>query len=158
MTEILVLGIGTRLWSDEGVGPAIVERLSCEPDWTDVEVLDGGTQGLYLLPLLQTARHLLVFDAVDFGAPPGAVRVLRDGEIPSHFGHRPLSLHQTAFTDVLAAAELTGQAPARVTLVGIQFERIEGWCEPMSEIVLAAIPQAIALGAQEIASWKARRT
>lgn len=154
MTEILVLGIGNRMWQDEGIGPAIIDELTLQPSWNDVELVDGGTQGLYLLPLVQSARRLLVFDAVDFGEPPGTVRVLRDAEIPNHFGHRPLSLHQTAFTDVLAAADLTGSGPARITLVGIQYERIDGWCEPMSESVLAAVPQAVAAAAQELASWK----
>jgi Ni,Fe-hydrogenase maturation factor len=36
----------------------------------EVHVLDGGTQGLYLLPFLEGTRNLLVFDAVDYGLPP----------------------------------------------------------------------------------------
>jgi len=41
---------------------------------TTLVVLDGGTQGLYLLPFLEEARYLIVFDAVDYGKNAG-----RDG-------------------------------------------------------------------------------
>ena len=150
-----VLGIGNRLWADEGFGPAVVDRLTEEsllPD--DVEALDGGTLGLYLLPNVQQARRLLVFDAVDFGRAPGEIVVLRNAEIPAFFGQRPLSLHQTGFTDVLAAAELTGEVPETITLIGVQPESIDDWGGSLTPVVSAAIPRAIALGLAELTAWQ----
>lgn len=152
--QTVVLGVGNLLWGDEGFGPRTVARLAesgAAP--ADVEVLDGGTQGLYLLPIVQAARRLLVFDCVDFGAAPGHIVVLRDGEIPAFFGQRPLSLHQTAFTDVLAAAELTGSMPEAVTLVGVQLEDIEAWGGDLTPGVAGAIDEAIRLGLGELAAW-----
>ena len=64
----LILGIGNVLWADEGFGVRCVEHLADR--WSfgpDVTVLDGGTQGLYLLPFLEEADALIVFDAVDYG-------------------------------------------------------------------------------------------
>ena len=49
--ETLVLGIGNVLWADEGFGIRAVEALHARysfPD--DVRVMDGGTQGIFLLP------------------------------------------------------------------------------------------------------------
>lgn len=153
----VVLGIGNRLWADEGFGPAVAERLQAHADLpAGVEVLDGGTLGLYLLPHVQAARRLLVFDAVDFGHAPGRVVVLRDAEIPAFFGQRPLSLHQTGFTDVLAAAQLTGAAPAAITLVGAQPERIDDWGGGLTDTMTAAIPRAIDIGLAELAAWHAQ--
>lgn len=154
MSDVLVLGIGNTLWADEGVGPAIVDVLAGSPEWNGVELVDGGTRGLYLLPYLQAAKSILVFDAVDFNDPPGSVAVLRDDDIPAYFGQRPLSLHQTSFMDVLAAAELTGYKPQRISLVGIQYHDINDWCGPLSPAVKAAMPTAIALGKRELQSWK----
>ena len=155
-TDILVLGVGNVLWADEGFGPAAVARLLAAGSLpAGVEALDGGTQGLYLLPLIQSARRLLVFDAVDFGREPGQVVVLRDTEIPVFFGQRPMSLHQTAFTDVLAAAELTGKMPEKVTLVGMQLANIDDWGGGLTPAVAGAMDEAIRIGLNELAAWAA---
>lgn len=156
---VTILGIGNRLWADEGFGPALVDRLQARADLpAGVEVFDGGTLGLYLLPQVQAARRLLVFDAVDFGRAPGELVVLRDAEIPAFFGQRPLSLHQTGFTDVLAAAQLTGEAPEAITLVGVQPERIDDWGGGLTDTVAAAIPRAIDIGLAELAAWQTEGT
>jgi len=152
----VVLGVGNVLWADEGFGPRTVARMTEEGSVPDgVEAIDGGTQGIYLLPLVQGARRLLVFDAVDFGREPGQIVVLRDGEIPVFFGQRPLSLHQTAFTDVLAAAELTGKMPEKVTLVGVQLENIDDWGGGLTPTVAGAMGEAIRIGLGELAAWAA---
>ncbi len=155
MGRTVLLGIGNLLWSDEGFGPRVVARMREDdslPD--DVDIVDGGTQGLYLLPLVQDAERLIVFDAVDFGQPPGAMIVLRDTAIPAFFGQRPLSLHQTGFTDVLAAADLTGRTPRAITLIGVQYADIDTWGGGLSHAVAAAIDPAIAAGRHELHSWK----
>lgn len=155
MKKTVLLGIGNVLWADEGFGPQVVARIKEQQAAPpEVDVVDGGTQGLYLLPLIQDTARMVVFDAVDFGKAPGAIVVLRDGEIPAFFGQRPLSLHQTAFNDVLAAAALTGALPAAVTLIGVQFDNIDTWGGGLSAAVAAAIAPAIELGCRELDSWK----
>lgn len=153
----VLLGIGNLLWADEGFGPRVVERIEArgDIDWpAGVEVVDGGTQGLYLLPLVQEAARMIVFDAVDFGRPPGEMVILRDGEIPAFFGQRPLSLHQTGFTDVLAAAELTGRKPGAITLIGVQYADIDTWGGTLSPAIAAALDPAIAAGRRELQAWE----
>lgn len=87
--RVLVLGIGNVLWADEGFGVRCVEVMAetrAVPD--NVKLLDGGTQGLYLLPFLEEADALIVFDAIDFGLEPGEMRVLRDDDVPAFMGAR----------------------------------------------------------------------
>ena len=51
--NILVLGLGNILLSDEGVGVRIVEALDASHELPDgVEVLDGGTSGMDLLDMV----------------------------------------------------------------------------------------------------------
>jgi hydrogenase maturation protease len=153
--QTILLGIGNTLWADEGFGPQVIARMQEAGDLpAQVDLVDGGTQGLYLLPLVQDAARLIVFDAVDFNRPPGAMVVLRDDEIPAFFGQRPLSLHQTGFTDVLAAAELTGRRPHAITLIGVQYANIDTWGGGLSPAVAAAIEPAIAASRRELQSWK----
>ena len=104
--SILVLGIGNVLWADEGFGVRAVEALHQRYTFAEaVTVMDGGTQGLYLLPYVQSCECLLVIDAIDYGLAPGSVHVVRDDAVPSFMGAKKMSLHQTGFQEVLAATE-----------------------------------------------------
>lgn len=156
MAATLVLGIGNLLWGDDGFGVTAATRLAGHPGLpAGVAVVDGGTQGLYLLPLVQEAENLLVLDSVDFGAPPGTVTVLRDDDIPRFFGQRPLSLHQTAFTDVLFAAELTAARPGRITLIGAQYENLDLWGGSLTAPLVAALDPVVELALAELSAWAA---
>lgn len=151
----VLLGIGNILWADEGFGPRVIARMKERNNLpADIEIIDGGTQGLYLLPLVQDAKRMIVFDAIDFGQPPGTLMVLRDDEIPAFFGQRPLSLHQTSFTDVLAAAELTGKKPQAITLIGVQYANIDTWGGGLSAAVAATLDPAIEAGLRELQAWE----
>ncbi len=152
--RVLVLGIGNVLWADEGFGVRCVEEMAERCALPDrVRLLDGGTQGLYLLPFLEEADALLVFDAIDFGLPPGTLRVLRDGDVPAFMGAKKMSLHQTGFQDVLATAQFTGGCPARLTLIGCQPVELEDYGGGLRPAVAAQIGPAIAEAVAELTRW-----
>lgn len=153
---ILVLGIGNLLWADEGFGVRCVERLHEEwelGDGDEVRVMDGGTQGLYLVPYVTESRRVLVFDAVDFAAPPASLHVVRGEEVPAVMGAHAMSLHQMGFQDVLAAAELLGKAPEAITLVGVQPVQLEDFGSGLTPPVAARIEDAIAVAIAELRAW-----
>jgi len=143
--QALILGIGNVLWADEGFGVRAVEtfneRYRC-PD--NISVMDGGTRGMALLPFVQDCDLLVIFDAVDFGLEPGTLRILRDSEVPAFLGAKKMSLHQTGFQEVLALAELTGEMPAHLLLIGVQPELIEDYGGGLTNAVAARIEPAIA--------------
>ncbi len=117
----LILGIGNVLWADEGFGVRCVETMA--QSWAfdeHVKLLDGGTQGLYLLPFLEEADILLVFDAIDYGLTPGTMKVIEGDEVPAFMGAKKMSLHQTGFQDVIATAQLMGYCPDTLILIGCQ--------------------------------------
>ena len=64
-TPLLVLGLGNVLLEDDGVGAAAVafllDRYEAPPG---VQVLDGGTLGLSLLPYLDAADAVILVDDV----------------------------------------------------------------------------------------------
>jgi hydrogenase maturation protease len=59
--------------------------------------VDGGTQGLLLLPYVEEADRLILFDAIDFGLTPGTLKVYRDDAVPAYLTAKKMSLHQTGF-------------------------------------------------------------
>jgi hydrogenase maturation protease len=143
--RVLILGIGNLLWADDGFGVRCVEILSARHAFDDqVHLLDGGTQGIYLVNLLEGVEHLIIFDAIDYGLPPGTLKVVRDDEVPRFLGAKKMSLHQVGFQDVLAMAELLGQLPPNMLLIGVQPERLEDYGGSLSDSVKAMIEPALA--------------
>ena len=63
MNEILILGLGNLVLKDEGIGIHVVQKLQSQQIPTGVDVLDGGTGGLFLIGTLQQYKHLILIDA-----------------------------------------------------------------------------------------------
>lgn len=154
--RILVLGIGNILWADEGFGVRCVEALNAGWEFPpQVELMDGGTQGLYLLPYVQEADCLLVFDAVDYSDPPGTLREVVGDQVPRFMGVKKMSLHQTGFQEVLMAAELTDKLPSELVLIGVQPEELEDYGGSLRDVVKAQMPAALELAFSWLARWGA---
>jgi len=149
----VVLGLGNVLWADEGFGVRAVEALHAGYAMAPgVEIVDGGTQGFALMDYVASARRLLILDAIDFGLPPGRLKVLRDAEVPA-WGSAKLSPHQTGFEELLAVAELRGTAPESVVLIGVQPEQLDDFGGSLRPAVKARIPEAVAAAVRELSAW-----
>lgn len=116
----LILGIGNTLMNDDALGVRAVESLLQRYRFPEgVAVVDGGTLGLDLLPLLEGVRRLLIVDAIDMGALPGTLFRLVGDEVPCAFAGK-LSVHQMGVQDLLAVAELQGNVPEELVVWGVQ--------------------------------------
>lgn len=154
--KILVLGIGNILWADEGFGVRALEvfhNLYRVPD--NVSLLDGGTQGLYLVQFVQEADFLLVFDAIDYGLKPGTLKIVEGDEVPKFTGAKKMSLHQTGFQEVLSAADLLGDYPEKLALIGCQPEDLEDWGGPLTQPVREQLVHAAEVAAAILEQWGA---
>ncbi|MDO6460942.1 HyaD/HybD family hydrogenase maturation endopeptidase [Granulosicoccaceae sp. 1_MG-2023] len=143
-TRVLILGIGNVLWADEGFGVRTVEALNARYRFGDnVKLMDGGTQGIYLIQHVQEADILLVFDAIDYGLAPGTMKLIKDDQVPAFMGAKKMSLHQTGFQEVLSTSMLTGHYPQHLLLVGVQPVELEDYGGSLREPVKAQIGPAI---------------
>ncbi|OUD14345.1 HyaD/HybD family hydrogenase maturation endopeptidase [Thioflexithrix psekupsensis] len=152
--HILILGIGNLLWADEGFGVRLVNLLHQRYvfPW-HVTLMDGGTQGMYLLPHIQIASHLLILDAIDYGLDPGTLKIVKNADVPQFMGVKKMSLHQTGFQEVLAAAVLTGKCPQHLALIGIQPELLEDYGGSLTFTVKAQMDNAITACLHLLAEW-----
>jgi hydrogenase maturation protease len=154
---IVVLGIGNVLWADEGFGVRCVEALQQHWDFAPhVRLVDGGTQGLYLIQHVQAARQLLIFDAIDYGLVPGTLKLIENDDVPRFMGAKKMSLHQTGFQEVLTLAQLTEQFPEDVLLIGCQPEELEDYGGSLRPTVKLAMEDALALGVERLRQWGAQ--
>jgi len=139
---LLVLGIGNPLLADDGLGLALLKAL--RPEFEDdprVEFVDGGTQGMLLVRLLEGRRALLLLDAVQRGARSGRVHVEEKPERMAF--ERELGAHGGNATELLASARILNILPERVVLVGIEPAEIRTRME-LSPTVRRALPAALA--------------
>jgi hydrogenase maturation protease len=143
-TRVLVLGIGNLLWADEGFGVRAVEAFQQRYHTPDhVRVMDGGTQGVYLVQEVREAELLVVFDAIDYGLPPGTLKLIEGEAVPKYLGVKKVSLHQTGFQEVLALAEMLGDYPRHLLLIGVQPEQIDDYGGSLRPKVKAQIEPAL---------------
>jgi len=142
--RVLILGIGNVLWADEGFGVRAVEAFNERYQVPDnVRLMDGGTQGIYLVPHVQECDVLVVFDAIDYGLAPGTLKVIRDKDVPSFMGAKKMSLHQTGFQEVLAMSEMLGHCPQQLLLIGVQPEELEDYGGSLRDSVRAQLEPAL---------------
>jgi hydrogenase maturation protease len=150
--NILVLGIGNLLMTDDGIGVRVVQLLGERYRFPErVTILEGGTLGLDLLPSLENVQRLVIVDALDIGAAPGTLVRLSGGEIPPALETR-LSPHQIGLKELLTVASLLGQAPGDTVLWGVQPESIE-MALRLSPPVEAQLEPLAGKVLEELAAW-----
>ncbi|MEJ8815647.1 HyaD/HybD family hydrogenase maturation endopeptidase [Variovorax ureilyticus] len=155
--SVCVLGIGNVLWADEGFGVRCVEALQQRYEFAPhVSLIDGGTQGLYLIQHVQQARRLLIFDAIDYSLAPGTLKLVENDDVPRFMGAKKMSLHQTGFQEVLLLAQLTQRYPEELLLIGCQPEELEDYGGSLRPSVKQAMEDALALGVDALRRWGAR--
>lgn len=116
---LTVLCLGNLLLADEGVSLHILSRLRDVPLPAGVQLIDGGTGGVDLLPYLEESAQVLVVDAADMRLPPGEYRVFTPDQVRDLDPSESLSLHETGILGVVALAQTLGRC-APVRIVGIQ--------------------------------------
>ncbi|HWA55963.1 MAG TPA: HyaD/HybD family hydrogenase maturation endopeptidase [Gemmatimonadales bacterium] len=151
-TRTLVVGLGNPLMADDGVGLAILEALRDGYDLpSSVTLSDGGTWGMMLLPSIEDAEELLLLDAVRAGSPAGTLTQLGRDQLPLYFSHK-ISPHQIDLKEVLAVADLRGNLPARLTVIGVEPEAVL-MRHSLSPGVAARVGDAVQAAVRQLAAW-----
>ncbi len=153
MTRDVVIGLGNPIMGDDALGIAALERLRAE--WAlppDLELVDGGTWGMTLLPLVESAERVLFLDAIRYGdVPLGGEIVLRGDEIPRQLSHK-VSPHQIDLREVLALAEFRGRLPVELVAVGLQTTTYE-LGDPMSPAVERNVDRVVEMAVDQLRAW-----
>lgn len=152
--KTLILGIGNILWADEGFGVRCVEAMDTKYSFGEnVELMDGGTQGIYIVHHVQDADNLIVFDAIDYGLEAGEMKIIENEDVPAFMGAKKMSLHQTGFQEVLATAQLMGEYPERLVLIGVQPDVLDDYGGSLTPKVNSQIEPALAKALEFLDEW-----
>jgi len=147
--QILVLGVGNLLLTDEGVGIRVTERLNELYEFPEnVSVLDGGVLGLSLLGVISEADHLIVVDAVKNGREPGSLYRLEGDQVPRRILAKN-SLHQVDFLETLASCEALDKVPETVIL-GVEPQDIENLSIELTKVVKEKVDALVDMVLKEL--------
>ena len=152
--HIVILGVGNLLMSDDGIGPHAAQALaSCPP--LGVCVADVGTDFLSALSFLETARRVLVIDAVRAGGAPGAIYRLTESDM----AQQPTGSAPSHFLNLLEARRLLSpdSPPIEISILGVEPAVIDYGME-LSPAVAAALPQVLKMARNMAARWQNRET
>ena len=139
----MILGVGSPLMGDDAIGVLVIEQLRERSDLpARVDVIDGGTDGVGLVPVMEAYRRVILIDAVPMAQPPGTIRRFTWDEVQAAGHERALSLHQSNLADALLLAEALDMLPEEVVIYGIQPQNMN-WDDPLSAPVARALPELL---------------
>jgi hydrogenase maturation protease len=151
--QAVVIGIGNVVRTDDGLGVHAIRRLrerrKCAED---VELIEGGTAGLLLLPHIADAHRVLIIDAINIGARAGTLVRLARGEGAFASGMTP---HDVGLADLLDAARLTAAWPEELVLHGAQ-PRSTAFGTELTPPVAAALDGLVDAIEAELTLWRSQ--
>ena len=140
--DTLIIGLGNPLRGDDGVGIRVAQALAEQTLPAGIEIMDGGTQGLGLVSLLEGQQRVILIDAADIGQSPGqfARFTLEEVDLPGQ--DEALSIHDAGLRDALLLASALDILPDELVIFGVQPASIE-WDSSLSPQVEATLPDLI---------------
>jgi hydrogenase maturation protease len=143
--ETLILGVGNPLRRDDGIGPEVIRLLVEKRDSyklnADIDLVDGGTDGLGLIEYLKDYKKVIIVDAVEMQLSPGTVKIFTPKEAVISINTDSLSTHGFGIAELIKlAAEL--DINPELVIVGVQPKDV-GFGERLSDAVEATVDGVI---------------
>ena len=142
MKDVLILGIGNILHKDDGIGVYVVNHIlesgMSVPE--DADIVDGGTAGHDLIPLMKGYKKIIIVDALKANDVPGSVYRFS----PDHLdcGKKLFSFHDFGIREILQSLRIMGENPV-VEIIGIVPEDIDTLDIGISDSLRESLPQVV---------------
>lgn len=162
-SRFTVLAVGNPIMGDDGIGLEILAGLQAlvpqRPAWQaamakgELSLIEGGTNGMELVPVVQEAERLLILDSIapGNGRQPGQALHMSGDHVPRLLSMK-MSPHQVGLLDVLSSARLTGKEPAVLEVVGVVSEKVDLQLG-LTATAASGIKPAVGYAAQILDSW-----
>ncbi len=141
--DVLVIGLGSPIMSDDAIGLVVSDRIEAM-GLKNVKTLQEAIGGLDIIPVLWGYKHAIIVDAIQtHDQEPGTIMIFD----PEDFA--PTITNASAHDFNLATAMKIGrdmepeQMPDKVTFIAIEVEDIQTVHEGMTEKVEAAVDSAV---------------
>jgi hydrogenase maturation protease len=124
--DVVVIGLGNVLLSDEGIGVHIVKKLTrLKRKYPAVEFIEAGSGGLTLLHLIANRKKAIIIDCAKMGEKPGTMRKFTPEDVQSIKKLSNYSLHEQDILRVINLSRQLGECPNEIVFFGIEPETLE---------------------------------
>lgn len=138
---IMVIGVGNVIQMDDGAGIHTLRELEKLPMPEEVELFDGGTLGIDLMPWIEGREKLIFIDSVKADMEPGTLFKFTPDDL--NYDEAPkTSVHQIGLIESLQMISIIGKAPEKIVIFGIQPDIID-WGEELTPSISKAIPKLV---------------
>jgi len=121
MNDMVVIGLGSPLMSDEGVGVHLIRKLSTlDRKWPGVDFLDLGTAGARILHAIAGRKKAVFIDAAFMDKTPGTILRFTPEDVHSEKKLPRMSLHEGDLLQFLDLSRRLGECPKDIVIFGIQ--------------------------------------
>jgi len=119
MKKTLVIGVGSILRGDDGVGAEVVNRLGKEKLSQNIKLEYADVSGLDLLKYFPGFERVIIIDAADMKENAGVVKIFKSSQINNKNFNDAVSTHGVSLLDTLALAKKL-DILSEIIIVGVQ--------------------------------------
>lgn len=150
--RIKIIAIGNPLMGDDGVGPAVIERMREMELPANVTLVNSGADPLDATVHLLDADKAIIIDAAAMNRAPGHIEMLSPENLQAREAddRAPCSTHIYGLTEGLQLAKAVGFDP-EIRIIGVQ-PLSTAPSEGLSPEVSSCIPDVINLVLEEVAT------
>jgi hydrogenase maturation protease len=124
--DVVVIGLGNLLLSDEGIGIHLIRRLSERQDkFPLVEFIDAGTGGMNVLHLIANRKKAVIIDCAKMGKKPGTIKQFEPADVQTIKKLTHFSLHEADILRIIELSRQLGECPNQIAIFGIEPESLE---------------------------------
>jgi len=149
----LILGCGNLLFSDDGAGLLLLNRLAVECDLAQARFVNAGSVNFDMFSYVESATAMLVVGAADLREAAGTVAIFEGADMDAFLsGFRRRTAHELGLANLMDVARLLRRLPARRALLAIQPGQVER-SSALSAPVDAALPLALERAQELLRRW-----
>ena len=116
---MVIIGIGNVLQKDDGLGVYAASYLHENYTFTkDVQIINGGVEGIHLLNVLEENKHVVVLDCLQLNDSPASIYAIPAKEI-SGYGLNNGGAHEIGILQCMDMMELQGKEIPQAIVIGI---------------------------------------
>jgi hydrogenase maturation protease len=124
--DVVVIGLGNPLLSDEGIGVHLIRKLSENQDkFPFVEFIDAGTGGMTVLHLIANRKKAVIIDCVKMGKKPGTIKQFEPADVQTAKKMMHFSLHEADILRIIELSRQLGECPGQIVIFGVEPESLE---------------------------------
>lgn len=148
--NIIIIGIGNILLTDEGFGIRVVQAIEKQYTFSEnVSIVDGGVLGIHLVGLISEADYLIVVDAVRNNSAPGTVHRIEDESVPERIRQKN-SLHQIDFLEALTYCRHGMEHMPETVILGVEPQSIAAYCDRLTPLIQSRVEDMIRRVLEEV--------